>query len=56
MKIEIIRTKLLRQKYHFRIVASNGRVLASSEKYYNLQDCIDAAISINPKLPLVNKW
>lgn len=30
------------QPYYFRIVASNGRVLASSETYVNKQDAVNA--------------
>ena len=30
------------QRYYWRIDASNGRVLASSEAYFNRQDCYNA--------------
>ena len=46
MKIVIVTKGWLRQKYHFCIVASNGRILATSENYYNKTDCISAAESI----------
>jgi uncharacterized protein YegP (UPF0339 family) len=46
MKIEIIKKRLLKQKYHFRIVAKNGRTLASSENYNNLDDVLSAIDSI----------
>jgi uncharacterized protein YegP (UPF0339 family) len=44
MKIVIKRNGWLRQKWHFCIVAQNGRTLASSGNYYNLVDC-ESAIS-----------
>lgn len=34
------------QKYYWRIVASNGQVLATSETYWNKQDAINAADSV----------
>lgn len=36
--IHIIRKGWLKQKYHSRIVASNGKILYSSEPQYNLKD------------------
>jgi len=50
MKIVIIKKWWLKQKYHFRIVAGNGKILASSEGYYNLDDCVDAAESIQKEI------
>jgi len=43
MKIVIKKTFGLRQKFHFVIVAKNGNILATSEKYVNHSDCIAAA-------------
>jgi uncharacterized protein YegP (UPF0339 family) len=51
MKIVIIKKWWLKQKYHFRIVARNGKILASSEGYYNQDDCVDAAESIQKEIP-----
>ena len=48
MKIEIIRNGFFRQKWSFRIVAKNGKILASSEKYNNRVDMV-AAIDIIQK-------
>lgn len=48
MKIEIIRNGLFKQKWSFRILAKNGKILASSEKYANHIDMI-AAIDIIQK-------
>lgn len=46
MRFELIRSKLpRRQRWRWRIVATNGRVLASSEFYTNRADC-EAAIDI----------
>ena len=45
MKIEIIRNGLFKQKWSFRILANNGKILASSEKYANRVDMV-AAIDI----------
>lgn len=42
MKIEIIRNGFFRQKWSFRIVAKNGKILASSEKYANRADMVKA--------------
>ena len=43
MKIVIKKTFGLRQKFHFVIVAKNGKILATSEKYVNHSDCLAAA-------------
>jgi len=43
MKIFIVKKGWLKQKYHFVIKANNGKIIASSEKYYNHKDCYDAA-------------
>jgi uncharacterized protein YegP (UPF0339 family) len=40
MKI-LIKKSMFRQKYHFTVVASNGKVIAVSENYYNLKDLYD---------------
>ena len=50
MKIVIIKKWWLKQKYHFRIIAKNGKILASSEGYYNQDDCVDAAESIQKEI------
>lgn len=54
--IEILRSRLLKQKYHFRFVAPNGKILASSERYNNLIDCEHAARLINPNLKIEYKF
>jgi uncharacterized protein YegP (UPF0339 family) len=51
MKIEIIKKGWLRQKWHFRIVARNGKTLAASENYHNRQDLADTLISLQKDLP-----
>lgn len=48
MKIEIIRNGFFRQKWSFRILAKNGKILATSEKYANRVDMV-AAIDIIQK-------
>lgn len=45
MTFEIRRSNSYLQPYYWRIVARNGKVLASSETYRNKQDCL-AAIAI----------
>ena len=46
MKFEIHKSASINQPYYWRIVASNGRVLASSETYVNKNDAITAAQSV----------
>ena len=45
MHIEFIarKTPFRTEKWYFRIVSSNRKVLATSEKYHNLEDCVNAA-------------
>ena len=50
MKIIFKRKGWLRQKWHFCIVAKNGRTLASSERYYNLVDCESASSTIQREI------
>jgi uncharacterized protein YegP (UPF0339 family) len=45
MKFEIFKSKANHQWY-FRLVASNGRIIAQSEGYHNREDCIDTITSI----------
>jgi uncharacterized protein YegP (UPF0339 family) len=42
MKFVLVKSGWLTQKWHFRIVADNGEILASSEKYNNRIDCYAA--------------
>lgn len=43
MRFEIVRSRLpRRQRWRWRIVATNGRVLAYSEAYANRADCLAA--------------
>lgn len=42
MKFIIVRKWWLRKQYHFRIVAANGKILCSSQNYYNIGDVRDA--------------
>ena len=44
MRFEIHRS--INRQYFWRIVASNGQVLATSETYWNKQDAINAANSV----------
>lgn len=46
MKIVIVKNKWRRQKYHFRIVAANSKILCTSETYHNLGDVLIAVDSI----------
>jgi uncharacterized protein YegP (UPF0339 family) len=46
MEFQIRRSSNPVQPYYWRIVAGNGRVLASSETYVHKQDAIDAAQSV----------
>lgn len=46
LHFEIVRTRIpRRQRWHWRIRAANGRILASSETYANEADC-RAAIAV----------
>jgi uncharacterized protein YegP (UPF0339 family) len=46
MKIVISKKGWFRQKWSFQIVARNGNILCSSEKYWNKQDCLDTVYLI----------
>ena len=46
MKIQIRKNPKVKQKWHFRIVAPNGRILASSENYLEKRKCARAASRI----------
>lgn len=53
IKVQVFRGRhRLRQSWRFRIRSANGRILASSEAYSNLQDCIDAAEQVAAPLTL----
>lgn len=41
MKIVITRNGIFKQKWSFKLVGNNGKILAWSEKYYNFQDMLD---------------
>lgn len=59
MKIVIIRKNFFRQKWSFQLVAHNGRILASSEKYYNRVDLVNAIDLIKREIgeaEVVNKY
>lgn len=46
------------QRYYWRIVASNGQVLATSETYYNKSDAQSAAQSVKTyaaSAPIIDK-
>ena len=47
MKIKITKKGWLKQKYHFVIIAKNGKVIAVSENYNNLADCKSTAELFN---------
>lgn len=51
MKIVIKKTGWLKEKYHFNVVSKNGKVVATSEKYYNLIDCNDTIKLIQSQIP-----
>jgi uncharacterized protein YegP (UPF0339 family) len=42
MKIVITRNGFFHQKWSFKIVAKNGKILCHSEKYHNFKDVGDA--------------
>lgn len=47
MRVKIIKKGWLRQKYHFVILAANHKIIAVSENYYNLGDCVKTAKLFN---------
>jgi uncharacterized protein YegP (UPF0339 family) len=51
VEFQIQRSNSYTQPYYWRIVATNGRVLASSETYVNKQDAINAAASVKTNAP-----
>lgn len=46
LNFEIIKRGWLKQKWYFRVLSSNGKVLAVSEGYYNQKDCEDVVMLI----------
>ncbi|MFY1697336.1 MULTISPECIES: YegP family protein [unclassified Solwaraspora] len=46
MEIQIHYSSNPTQQYYWQIVASNGRILATSETYYNKSDAMSAARSV----------
>ena len=42
LTIEIVKNKLVHQKYHFRYIDDESNILAWSENYHNRKDCEDA--------------
>lgn len=46
MKFEIYRSGIIFREWRFRVISSNGRILASSEGYKNHADAEDAVWSI----------
>jgi uncharacterized protein YegP (UPF0339 family) len=42
MKIIIVRNGFFHQKWSFKIIAKNGKILCHSEKYHNFKDVGDA--------------
>jgi uncharacterized protein YegP (UPF0339 family) len=46
VEIQIHPSNSSTQQYYWRIVASNGRILATSETYYNKGDAVSAAQSV----------
>ena len=52
MRFELIRSRIpRRQRWRWRIVATNGRTLASSEAYTNRGDCLDAIDIVRNNAP-----
>jgi uncharacterized protein YegP (UPF0339 family) len=37
------------KKYHFVVIAQNGKILCSSANYWNKNDCYDTAVSVKGK-------
>lgn len=50
MKIVIIKKKWFRQKWSFKFVAENGKILVVSEKYCNYSDMMNTIISIQKEI------
>jgi len=46
MEFQIVRSNNPAQPFFWRIVTSNGQILAASETYVNKQDAINAAYSV----------
>ena len=46
MKFEIVRGKSAKEPFFWRIVASNGQTLATSEMYVRKQSCLSAIASV----------
>lgn len=46
MKIEIVKGTSKLQPYYWRIVAANGKTLATSETYHRLRDAQATALSV----------
>ena len=51
MKIEIIKTGWFRQKWYFRVRASNGEIVIPPEHYTNLGDLMDTIALLQKNLP-----
>jgi uncharacterized protein YegP (UPF0339 family) len=51
MKIEIIKTGWFRQKWYFRVRASNGELVIPVEHYTNLDDLKDTIALLQTQLP-----
>jgi len=50
MKIKITKRWWLRQRWHFTIIAKNGKKLAQSENYNNRKDCLDTIYLLQKEL------
>lgn len=46
MKFEIVRGKSKKEPFYWRIVASNGQTLATSEMYVRKASCVSAIASV----------
>lgn len=42
LTFELLKRGWLKQKWYFRIISVNNKVLASSENYFNKEDCMKA--------------
>lgn len=51
MKIEIFqRLSLKGKRWHFRVRADNGKIVAQSEAYHNRSDAVSTAMMLRAKL------
>ncbi len=50
MKFFVKKRRFRKQKYYFKIVSDNGRILCSSEGYYNSKDILSTIDSMKKNI------